>query len=178
MTAIGLYALIVTHPNKHTITQTGVNRVGHTSCTISLMSLFAALRSSGWVLFKSRDSIYKGRKGRGRKRGDNKRREVKEGEQAVREYMKITVEEWKDDINSKCPLMSSLLTKLKGLLHCHVYLGLLLILKDDALSSGRRGWEGLIRKNRVVLHNAWKRAGNPIHVTWINSLSPASPYSV
>lgn len=95
---------------------------------------------------------------------ENRRREVKEGEQAIREYMKITVEEWKD-INSKCPLMSSLLTKLKGLLHRHLYLGLLLILKYDALSSGRRGWEGLIRKYRVLLHNAWKRAGNPIHVT-------------
>lgn len=114
---------------------------------------------------KAETASTKGRKGRGRKTGENRRREVKEGEQAVREYMKITVEEWKDDINSKCPLMSSLLTKLKGLLYCNLYLGLLLILKDDALSSGRRGWEGLIRKNRVVLHNAWKRAGNPIHVT-------------
>lgn len=42
-----------------------------TSWTISFMSLFAALRSSGWVLFNKRDSVYKNRIGHkwGRRRG-------------------------------------------------------------------------------------------------------------
>lgn len=34
-----------------------------TSWTISFMSLFAALKSSGWVLFNKRDSVYKNRIG-------------------------------------------------------------------------------------------------------------------
>lgn len=44
---------------------------------------------------------------------------------------------------------------------CDVYLGFLLILEDGVGSSGRRGRQEFVsRKDRILLHNTWKRTRN------------------
>lgn len=111
-----------------------------TSCTISWISLLAAFRSSGWVLFNRRVSVYQDT----REEEEFKVRE--RGSKWSRECMVNHICNAK--FEKKCVLCFFCLTM--------PYLWLLLILKYGIFWSGRWKQEEFVSwKNWVLFDNAW-----------------------
>lgn len=146
--------------------------IWHTSWTISFMSLFAALKSSGWVLFSKRDNIYKNRIGQKWERKGKRKRLCKPLAPPM-VFTGITSNRlagyrtflWIQCDAAAGSFLRESFSKHSVPLGCP-YLGLLLILKDG-LGSKWRGWQGLvIRKNWVQLDNAWKRTRTAINLSF------------
>lgn len=130
----------------------------HTSWTISFISWFAALKSSGLVLFNKRDSVYKNRTGR-RWGREKKEEESFVKPQSLNDFDRrfILKRCYGSKAFGKWQRLSILRKHTKHLFLMVAYLWLLLILKDGTWCFGWRWWRrAVIGKNRILLDNSCK----------------------